>query len=224
MTYKSLINETSGKENKAKQRDVMEVTVDMSADVMKIIFVVMAWQEKTSPTSSPSFFSVATWQTQPSKRQVDARCWLSCSFTPTIEPLGYPQCTAAFERPRHRAPERSSNCPLAPVTFKQTRKISRGGGSCFLQPSWVSSQPSASHLCCSARRAVEAVSRCSVCCAHWKEADYFLAMVHWLCRLAKNEDISHCANELGYYIKAKILFRSSNVSPSPEVGPSIWGL
>lgn len=79
-------------------------------------------------------------------------------------------------------------------------------------------------LCRPAWRAVEVVSQRSVCCAHWKEADYFPAMVHWLCRLDKNEDTSYWANELDRYIKAKILFLSSNVSPPPEVGPSIWGL
>lgn len=30
----------------------------------------------------------------------------------------------------------------------------------------------------------------SLCCVCWMEADYFLATVHWLCRLAKNEDVS----------------------------------
>lgn len=88
----------------------------------------------------------------------------------------------------------------------------------------VSGQPWASHRRRPARRAVEVVSQRSVSCARWKEADYFLAMVHWLCRLAKNEDVFHWANELGCCIKAKMFFFSSKVSPPPEVGPSIWVL
>lgn len=177
---------------------------------------IVAWQ------GISILFSVAAWQTQPSNREADARYWLPHSFTPTIEPLGYPQCTAAIGTQQCLPPQTIASSPHSHSS--KPVENSAGRATCFLQLSWISSQPSASHLCCPARRAVEVVSQCSVCCAHWKEADYFLAMVHWLCRLDKNEDISHWANELDCNIKAKILFLSSKVSPPPEVGPSIWGL
>lgn len=156
------------------------------------------WREEASSSFSPliSVSPLQAWQTQPSKREADAGYWLSCSFTPMIERLGYPQCTVAY-----------AAIASPPLTLQRR-------GPAF----------SITSLCRPAWRAVEVVSQRSVCCAHWKEADYFPAMVHWLCRLDKNEDTSYWANELDRYIKAKILFLSSNVSPPPEVGPSIWGL
>lgn len=54
--------------------------------------------------------------------------------------------------------------------------------------------------------------------------DYFLVTVHWLCRLAKNEDISHWANELLFLLlcSAFYFFPLSKYSPHSEVRPSIW--
>lgn len=49
--------------------------------------------------------------------------------------------------------------------------------------------------------------------------DYFLVTVHWLCRLAKNEDVSHWANELlFFFIMLSFLFLSSF-----KIFTSLWG-
>lgn len=147
---------------------------------------IMPWKRRRLCLHLPPFLRLSLTNT--AIRETSGY-WLSCSFTPTTEPSGYPQCTAALARPRR--PCSPSAHPIAssprsrPDKLVGKKKTSAGRTSCFLQLSWVSSQPSASHLRqpCTAR-AAEIVSRHSMCCVRWKEADYFLAMVHWLCRLA----------------------------------------
>lgn len=65
--------------------------------------------------------------------------------------------------------------PIASSPQSHSDKLVKNqrGTSCFLQLSWVSSQPSASHLRRSALWAAEVVSQHSVCCAHWNRGWLF---------------------------------------------------
>lgn len=166
-----------------------------------------------------------------SKRQADTRYWSSCSFTHTIEPSGCPQCTATLQRPRRLATECTSNHLLTPVAFRHTSKESAGGPPPLIpvleSPSSLGLPANLQHIRCPEGWAGDVVSRRCLCCMCWKRAHYFLATVHWLCGLDKNEDAFHCVNELDCHIKEKCsAFFSVSlwVSLPPGVGPSIYVL
>lgn len=117
-------------------------TVNMPADVMKVLMD-RGHDGKINIFVSPfpSFFPLCHRfrKTQTSKEtKPGIRYWLPCSFTPTIEPSGYPQFTAALSLSRglgalllNAHPIASSPLSLTPpppaaATFRQTSKKREG--------------------------------------------------------------------------------------------------
>lgn len=196
---------------------------NMPADVVKMTTVAMdhAMEEEAFLSPSPSFSPSQLDKTQPSERQADTDC------LPHLHLRLSHRATHNAQRPLLPNAHPIASLPLShPDKLVKKKKKALSGEDLSLPPALVGEQPNLRrHIPANpARRAAEVVSRRSVCCVHWKEADYFLAMVHWLCRLAKNEDVSHWANELGCYIKAKTLCFSSLSFFKTVTSPWGWAI